>query len=331
MKPMVMLYKLEDAFFLRYEKEKIYQKILSILNNVKSILPFFSFDHVLFFSKIGFCFHLDNFSRKLTKNLNLKPHEISKRLFGDHFFNEKTKQWSCEKKENFERGFNLFILKPIDRVFKICFLYTKYHKQVDNFIEKFKIKTERDFRLLKPKEKINVLLMGFLPIENCLKMMLENFAPVDVHQNLKYYKYFNLQSPFNNLVLGDVRKCDPKGNTVILIIKEVLDDANSKYFFGKIMSGTVKVGQKFQTNNGEVDEIKSVFFNPNFEFHISEVACGNFSVFSSINSRFSNGDTLTEPNAEFQHLKIEYHNNLDFFYDDGLELFCNVKFKIKEF
>ena len=47
----------------------------------------------------------------------MNPENMVNKLWGDHFFSTKEKKWCKEEKKECQRGFSLFVLDPIYKLF----------------------------------------------------------------------------------------------------------------------------------------------------------------------------------------------------------------------
>ena len=65
----------------------------------------------------GWGFNLEQMAKwnaKLRGKDNYKP--LLNKLWGEHYYNEKTRKWNKTGGDGFERGFNKFVLEPIYKV-----------------------------------------------------------------------------------------------------------------------------------------------------------------------------------------------------------------------
>lgn len=64
----------------------------------------------------GWGFTLRQFARMYADKLGVKEDKMMKRLWGENFYNNKTRKWSKIPEEGSVRGFNKFILEPLCKV-----------------------------------------------------------------------------------------------------------------------------------------------------------------------------------------------------------------------
>jgi elongation factor 2 len=82
--------------------------------------------------------------------------KLMKNLWGDRFFNAKTKKWSNTQEDDSKRGFCQFVLDPIFKVFEAVMGCKK--DDVTKLLEKLNIKLAHDEKDLegKPLMKVNI-------------------------------------------------------------------------------------------------------------------------------------------------------------------------------
>lgn len=69
-------------------------------------------------------FSLDFFSENLAKKFGLNKQKLQKKLWGEHYYDPKSKAWRTQNTDEegnlLERGFLKFVLNPIFEVIKVC-------------------------------------------------------------------------------------------------------------------------------------------------------------------------------------------------------------------
>lgn len=71
----------------------------------------------------GWGFNLRQFANLYAAKFGIKEEKLMRRLWGENFYNPKTRQWTTEMTEGSVRGFNQFVLEPLIKVniFAVCF------------------------------------------------------------------------------------------------------------------------------------------------------------------------------------------------------------------
>ena len=116
---------------LQLEKEDLYRTFQRIVENVNVIVATYGDDdgpmgHIQVDPSkgtVGFgsglhnwAFTVKQFAEMYSSKFKIEPLKLMKRLWGDQFYNAKTKKWNHEGGDGFERGFVMFILDPIYKV-----------------------------------------------------------------------------------------------------------------------------------------------------------------------------------------------------------------------
>ena len=67
----------------------------------------------------GWAFSLKQFATMYASKFGIDVQKLMKRLWGDNCFNPKTNKWSKSMKDDYIRGFCMFVLTPIYKV-RVC-------------------------------------------------------------------------------------------------------------------------------------------------------------------------------------------------------------------
>merc|ERR1712173_325963 len=95
--------------------------------------------------------------------------KMMKKLWGENFFNSKTKKWSKSKDDDNKRSFNMYVLDPIYMVFDAIMNFKK--EQVEKLLGKL---TTADGRLVKDILKHEEKEMEGKPLMKCV---MRNWLP----------------------------------------------------------------------------------------------------------------------------------------------------------
>lgn len=142
-KPVVVINKVDRALLeLQTTKEDLYQTFARTVESVNVIISTYC-DPVLgdvqvypqkgtvaFASGLhGWAFTVRQFANKYSKKFGVDREKMMDRLWGDSYFNPKTKKWTNKDKDAdgkpLERAFNMFILDPIFRLFSAIMNFKK--------------------------------------------------------------------------------------------------------------------------------------------------------------------------------------------------------------
>ncbi|KAI9300546.1 P-loop containing nucleoside triphosphate hydrolase protein [Cunninghamella echinulata] len=264
-KPLLVINKIDRAL-LEYQpkQEVLYKSFDNIIESINRIISTHadeslgdvqvcpSKNNVAFTSGLhGWGFTLQQFARIYSKKFGINEEKILKKLWGDHYFNPSTKKWSKKQRTNddgkpFERGFNLFVLGPIYKIFSYAFNTPKYKETLCNFFSKINVQfTTNEIEGLEGKILLKVMMKKFLPCDDTLLEMICIHLPSP--ESAQIYRIPHLyQGPMNDDYARSMKQCNPQGPLMVYVSK-IVPFTSSKndsqfYAFGRIFSGTVRNG-----------------------------------------------------------------------------------------
>jgi elongation factor 2 len=214
--------------------------------------------------KQGWGFSLRSFAKKWYKKLNLTIPELMDKLWGENFYNPKTKEWAISKKKGSYRSFNLFCLKPI--IGMMMAVENDDKETVAKIIADLKI-PKADLESKKGEEKrekklMKTIMQKFLPHTEALLSMIVHHLPDPV--TAQKYRVDNLYTgPKDDKFYEGIKNCDPNGPLVMYVSKLFpTHDLSRFYAYGRVFSGTISAGDvyiqgpEFQVGNHKKDFFK---------------------------------------------------------------------------
>ena len=145
-KPVLFMNKMDRALLeLQLEQEDLYQTFQRIVENVNVIIATYADDDgpmgivrvdpnnasVGFGSGLhGWAFTLKQFAEMYASKFGVDVEKLMKKLWGENFFNPKTKKWAKTKSEDNVRSFCMYILDPIYKIFDCIMNFKK--EETDN-------------------------------------------------------------------------------------------------------------------------------------------------------------------------------------------------------
>ena len=257
-KPVVIINKVDRALLeLQVEKEDLYQSFQRTIESVNVIVSTY-FDRALgdvqvypdkgtvaFGSGLhGWAFTIRQFAQRYAKKFGVDRNKMMERLWGDSFFNPKTKKWvkSADTANGAERSFNQFILDPIFRIFD-AFSKGKSEDLVA-LCAKLDIKITNEEKELPGKGLLKVAMRKFLPAADALMEMMVIHLPSPLTAQ-KYRAETLYEGPSDDPACIGIRDCDPKADLMLYVSKMVpTSDKGRFYAFGRVFAGTVRSGLK---------------------------------------------------------------------------------------
>ncbi|KAJ7633312.1 P-loop containing nucleoside triphosphate hydrolase protein [Mycena polygramma] len=258
-KPVVVINKVDRALLeLKISKEELYQSFSRTIESVNVIISTYNDaalgdvqvfpdqGTVAFASAIqGWGFTLRQFATRYSQKFGVDRDKMMKRLWGDNFFNPKTKKWTTKSTDaeggRLERSFNMFVLDPIFRIFEAVLGSEK--EGIGSILEKLDITLTSTERALDGKKLLKVIMQKFLPAGDALLDMVVIHLPSP--STAQRYRVETLyEGPMDDESAMGIRLCDPNGPLVLYVSKMVpTSDKGRFYAFGRVFSGTVRTGQ----------------------------------------------------------------------------------------
>jgi len=191
----------------------------------------------------GWGFTLHTFGRLWGPKLNESPESLATHFWGDHWYDWRARTWSespiSESGTKLKRGFCEFVLEPIYALKAACL-----DGKGDPFalLNKVGITLKGEALTLKERPLFKAGMATWLPAaDNLLEMVVTQLpSPVEAQ---KYRCAVLYNGPQDDVCAKAIQACDPEGPLMMYITKIVPLDA-VMYAFGRIYSGTVRMGQR---------------------------------------------------------------------------------------
>ncbi|KAI8588505.1 P-loop containing nucleoside triphosphate hydrolase protein [Geranomyces variabilis] len=259
-KPVVVINKVDRALLeLQLTKEDLYQTFSRTIESVNVVISTYidkslgdvqvypEKGTVAFGSGLhGWAFTLRQFAQRYAKKFGVDKEKMMTRLWGENYFNPKTKKWSSKGTDAdgkaIDRAFNLFVLDPIFRLFDAIMNFKK--EETTKMLEKLEIALKPDEKDFEGKQLLKTVMKKFLPAGDALLEMIVIHLPSPA--TAQKYRFDTLyEGPLDDECAIAVRDCDPNGPLMLYVSKMVpTSDKGRFYAFGRVFSGTVKAGLK---------------------------------------------------------------------------------------
>ncbi|KAJ1719820.1 translation elongation factor 2 [Coemansia erecta] len=260
-KPVVMINKVDRALLeLMLPKEDLYQTFCRVVENVNVSIATYqdegAMGNLMVSPELGtvafgsglhaWGFTLRQFAARYSKKFGIDRNKLMKKLWGENFFNAKTKKWSSKSSDEMatynDRGFNMFCLDPIYKIFDA----TMNGRKADalELVDKLSVSLTTEERELADKPLLKVIMRKFLPAAEALMEMICIHLPSPI--KAQGYRCGGLyEGPADDECAVGIRNCDPKGPLMLYVSKMVpTSDKGRFYAFGRVFSGTVASGMK---------------------------------------------------------------------------------------
>eukprot|EP00092_Neocalanus_flemingeri_P013368 GFUD01014412.1.p1 GENE.GFUD01014412.1~~GFUD01014412.1.p1 ORF type:complete len:856 (+),score=186.29 GFUD01014412.1:185-2752(+) len=265
-RPILFMNKMDRALLeLQLEQEELYQTFQRIVENVNVIVATYCDDDgpmgivrvdvnngsVGFGSGLhGWAFTLKQFAEMYASKFGVDTDKMMKKLWGESFFNPKTKKWSKVKDEANKRSFCMYVLDPIYMVFDAIMNFKK--EQTEKLLTKLTTANGQMVKdVLKIEEKemegkplMKAVMRNWLPAGEAMFQMIVIHLPSPVTAQ-KYRAELLYEGPHDDLACMGIKNCDSTAPLMMYISKMVpTSDKGRFYAFGRVFSGKIGTGMK---------------------------------------------------------------------------------------
>lgn len=301
-RPVLFMNKMDRALLeLQLEQEELYQTFQRIVENVNVIIATYCDDDgpmgivrvdpsnasVGFGSGLhGWAFTLKQFADMYASKFGVDVDKLMNKLWGENFFNPKTKKWAKSKSEDNKRSFCMYVLDPIYKVFDAIMNFKK--EETDKLLDKLEIKSKIKFEDLQAEGKplMKTVMRTWLPAGEAMFMMIVVHLPSPVTAQ-KYRAGQLYEGPNDDAACVAMTNCDPEGPLMMYISKMVpTSDKGRFYAFGRVFSGKIGTGQKVRIMGpnylpGKKEDLyeksiqRTILMMGRYIEAIEDVPCGN--------------------------------------------------------
>jgi len=265
-RPVLFMNKMDRALLeLQLEQEELFQTFQRIVENVNVIVATYADDDgpmgivrvdvnnasVGFGSGLhGWAFTLKQFAEMYASKFGVDVDKMMKKLWGENFFNSKTKKWSKNKDEDNKRSFNMYVLDPIYMVFDAIMNFKK--EQTEKLLGKLTTADGKkvsdilkaDEKELEGKPLMKCVMRNWLPAGEAMFQMIVIHLPSPVTAQ-KYRAELLYEGPPDDVACMGIKNCDPEAPLMMYVSKMVpTSDKGRFYAFGRVFSGKIATGQK---------------------------------------------------------------------------------------
>ena len=317
-KPVLFMNKMDRALLeLQLGQEELFQTFQRIIENINVIIATYGDDdgpmgpimvdpsvgNVGFGSGLhGWAFTLKQFAEIYADKFGVQVDKLMKNLWGDRFFNLKTKKWSSVEDSENKRGFSQFVLDPIYKVFDAIMNIKK--DETTKLLERLNIKLSRDEKDLEGKPLMKVVMRKWLPAGDTMLQMICMHLPSPVTAQ-KYRMEMLYEGPHDDDAAVAIKNCDPNGPLMMYISKMVpTSDKGRFYAFGRVFSGKVATGMKARIQGpnyvpGKKEDLyektiqRTILMMGRYIEPIEDIPSGNIAGLVGVDQYLVKGGTIT--------------------------------------
>uniref|UniRef100_A0A1I8BHP6 Tr-type G domain-containing protein n=1 Tax=Meloidogyne hapla TaxID=6305 RepID=A0A1I8BHP6_MELHA len=317
-KPVLFMNKMDRALLeLQLGQEELFQTFQRIVENINVIIATYGDDdgpmgpiqvdpsigNVGFGSGLhGWAFTLKQFAEMYADKFGVQVDKLMKNLWGDRFFNLKTKKWSSTQEPDCKRGFCQFVLDPIYKVFD-CVMNIKKEETV-KLCEKLGVKLTVEERDMEGKPLLKTIMRKWLPAGDTMLQMICIHLPSPVTAQ-KYRMEMLYEGPHDDEAAIASKACDPNGPLMMYISKMVpTSDKGRFYAFGRVFSGKVATGMKARIQGpnyvvGKKEDLyektiqRTILMMGRYIEPIEDIPAGNIAGLVGVDQYLVKGGTIT--------------------------------------
>ncbi|KAJ3177251.1 Elongation factor 2 [Irineochytrium annulatum] len=260
-RPAMIINKVDRALLeLQVDKESLYQSFLRTVETVNVVIATYadnqlanvrmdpSLGNVAFGAGLhGWAFTLRQFAQRYSEKFGVSKEKLMERLWGDHYFNPRTRKWTTSAVDpstgaTLERGFNMFVLEPIYRLFDLTFTNPNPDK-LPSVLDQLRIRLKSGELALTGKDLLKAVMRAFLPAADAMLELVCIHLPSPVAAQA-YRAEMLYEGPMDDACAQAIRACDPEGPLMVYVSKMVPSNAGRFYALGRVFSGVVRPGQQ---------------------------------------------------------------------------------------
>jgi elongation factor 2 len=262
----------------------------------------------------GWAFTLTVFAKLYAKKFGVAEDKMMERLWGDNFFDPKTKKWTKKHTgtDTCQRGFVQFVYSPIKTLIECCMADNreKLWKLTDSLGVTKRLKPEDKELVGKPLMKR--IMQTWLPAhEALLEMMIWHLPSPAIAQ--KYRVETLYEGPLDDQYASAIRNCDASGPLMVYVSKMIPAQDKGRFFaFGRVFSGTIAAGMKVRIMGpnyvpGSKKDLyvktvqRTVLCMGRKQEAVENVPCGNTVAMVGLDQFITKNATLADEKAEDAH------------------------------
>lgn len=317
-KPVLFMNKMDRALLeLQLGQEELFQTFQRIIENINVIIATYGDDdgpmgaimvdpsvgNVGFGSGLhGWAFTLKQFAEIYAEKFGVQVDKLMKNLWGDRFFNLKTKKWSSSEDGENKRGFSQFVLDPIYKVFDAIMNIKK--DETVKLLERLNIKLTPEEKDLEGKPLMKVVMRKWLPAGDTMLQMICIHLPSPVTAQ-RYRMEMLYEGPHDDEAAVAIKNCDPNGPLMMYVSKMVpTTDKGRFYAFGRVFSGKVATGMKARIQGpnyvpGKKEDLyektiqRTILMMGRYIEPIEDIPSGNIAGLVGVDQYLVKGGTIT--------------------------------------
>lgn len=302
---------------LKLPPQDAYYKIKHIIDEINGLLSLYSGDddykylspingNVCFAStQYAMCFTLHSFASLYAQSSpGLNTQEFARRLWGDMYFNSKTRKFSKKAAHaSAQRSFVEFVLEPVYKL--VAQVVGDVDSSLPDVLDQLGIHVNKEESKINIRPLLRLVCERFLTdfsglVEMCVKHIP---SPAENAENKVSYMY---TGPTDSDVARDMIECNPEGRLMVHSSKMYpTEECTFFQVLARVMSGTLHAGQEVRVlgeNYSLMDEEDSRIltvgrlwiYEARYKVEVNRVPAGNWVLIEGIDQPIVKTSTITD-------------------------------------
>jgi len=307
---------------LKLPPQDAYYKLRCIIEEINGILALYSDEenpeivspllgNVCFASaQFSVCFTLKSFAKLYTDTYGpeINANELARRLWGDIYFNSRTKKFSKKPSHSSaQRSFIEFILEPMYKIF--AQVVGDLDSNLPQLLNELGIRLTSEEQRLNTRPLLRLVCSRYLGnfngfVDMCVKHIP---SPVVAARSKVEHIY---TGPIESSLGQDMVNCDPEGQLVVHTTKQYpTEDCTGFYVLGRVLSGTLHahqnvrlLGEAYSLNDEEDSRLVTIgrlwIYEARYKIEVNRVPSGSWVLIEGIDSSVVKTSTIVQPHVD---------------------------------
>jgi elongation factor 2 len=192
----------------------------------------------------GWAFTLADFAKIYAKKFSIEEEKMLGRLWGDHYFNAKTKKWTSSMQgadgSIIPATFEQFVMTPIKQITQACIADDeKGQAKAVKMCAGINVDLGEKEKGLNGKELLKCIFRKWLPVGDALCGLIAGLPDPKTAQKYRQAAIWN--GATDSTEAKAIQECDRNGPVMMHIVKMIPTGAAGRFYcVGRVFSGTVK-------------------------------------------------------------------------------------------
>jgi len=186
----------------------------------------------------GWAFSIPHFAGLYAKKFGSDVESLSERMWGDQYFNPKTKKFTKSAAEGSVRVFVQFVLKPIKAILEHADAGNS--DKIETMLKSFGVTMSASDKALSGPQLFHRAMQLWMPAGPCIAKALRDFVPNPIQAQAVRFEAITQGTPSDASNVS-VKQCKQDGNFIFQVAKLVPQPSAAGRFYamGRVFAGTL--------------------------------------------------------------------------------------------